>query len=77
MDPSYLFNFVFVSTSIFLIIEAVFAIVAEIKKPSTTSLSQATIWIRSLLMIVLSVIILIFMRSSQTTSSFSGGGEGM
>lgn len=72
IDPADLYNFVFTAASLFLIIEAIFNVVSEIKKPSSTSLSQATIWIRSLLMIVLGVVIFMFVRSSQTTTV--GGG---
>ncbi len=72
IDPSDLYNFIFMTVSLFLTIEAIFNIINEIKKPSSTSLSQATVWIRSLLMIVLSVIIFMFVRSSQTTTV--GGG---
>lgn len=68
IDPSDLYNFVFMSAVLFLVIEAVFSIINEIKKPSTTSLSQATTWIRSLLMIVLGVIIFMFLKNSQTTA---------
>lgn len=71
MEPSDLYNFVFISAALFFVIEAIFAVIEEIKKPSSTSLSQATIWIRSLLMIVLGVTIFIFMRSSQTTASYT------
>lgn len=73
IDPSDLYNFIFTTASLFLIIEAIFNIISEIKKPSSTSLSQATVWIRSLLMIVLSVIIFMFVRSSQTTTVGGGG----
>ena len=69
LDPSDLYNFVFTAAALFLIIESIFNIISEIKKPSSTSLSQATIWIRSLLMIVLGIVIFFFMRSSQTTAS--------
>jgi hypothetical protein len=69
IDPSDLYNFVFVSAALFFVIEAVFSIIEEIKKPSSTSLSQATIWIRSLLMIVFAVVLFMFMRSSQTSTN--------
>lgn len=72
IDPADLYNFIFTAASLFLIIEAIFNVVSEIKKPSSTSLTQATVWIRSLLMIVLGVIIFMFVRSSQTTAV--GGG---
>jgi hypothetical protein len=68
IDPSDLYGFVFTSASILLIIEAVFAVMGEMKSKSSTKLSQATVWIRSLLMIVLAIVILVFLRSSQTTA---------
>jgi hypothetical protein len=75
IDPADLYNFIFMSASLFLIIEAIFNVISEIKKPSSTSLTQATMWIRSLLMIVLGVVIFMFVRSSQTTT-VGGGGAG-
>ncbi len=74
IDPADLYNFIFTSASLFLIIESIFNVISEIKKPSSTSLTQATVWIRSLLMIVLGVIIFMFVRSSQTTAVGGGGG---
>ena len=77
IDPSDLYNFIFISGALFLIIEAVFNVIKEIKNPSSTTLTQATTWIRSLLMIVLGVVIFLLMRSSQTTTVSSSSGGGM
>ena len=68
IDPADLYKFVFTSASIFLIVESVFNIMDEMKNKSSTQLSQATTWIRSLLMIVLSIVMFFFVRSSQTVA---------
>ena len=61
-----LYILVFTSASVFLIVEAVFAILYEFRKKDKSTLSQATVWIRSLLMIMLAVIIMVFIKSTET-----------
>jgi hypothetical protein len=68
IDPADLYSFVFTSASVFLIVESVFNLMSEMKNKSSTQLSQATTWIRSLLMIVLAIVMFFFVRSSQTVS---------
>ncbi len=60
--------FVFGSASAFFIIEAIFGIMDEIKRKDGSTLSQATTWIRSLLMIVMAIVMLVFIKSTATTS---------
>ncbi len=69
-DPVRIYNTVFLLAAGFLIIEAVFGIMYNMKKPSKgTTLSQAATWIKSLLMIVFAVIIVTFLQSTDTSVS--------
>lgn len=61
-------TFVFASTSVFLIVEAVYGILYETRRKDGTTLSQATTWIRSLLMIVTAIVISVIVKSTLTTS---------
>lgn len=68
LDFGDLYTFVFGAGSAFLIIEAVFSILYEMRRKDGTTLSQATVWIRSLLMIVLAVVMMFLLKSTQTSS---------
>lgn len=67
IDPSDLYTFVFAAASMFLIIEAVYNFIPG-QKETSKKLSDATKWLRSLLMITLAVVMFIFVRSSQTVA---------
>jgi hypothetical protein len=67
-NPSTIYTLIFVTAPIFLIIEAVFSTLNEMKRSDKTTLSQATAWIKSILMIVLASIMLMLLRSTVTDS---------
>ena len=71
-DPADLYTFVFTSASAFLVIEAIYGVLYSTKKHPTNDsakqLVQAKTWIRSILMIVLAIIMLFFVKSSQTVA---------
>ena len=67
-NPSTIYTLIFVTAPIFLIVEAVFSTLNEMKKTDKTTLSQATAWIKSILMIVLASIMLMLLRSTVTNS---------
>jgi hypothetical protein len=67
-NPSTIYTLIFVTAPIFLILEAVFATLNEMKRSDKTTLSQATAWIKSILMIVLASIMLMLLRSTVTDS---------
>ena len=67
-NPSTIYTLIFVTAPIFLIIEAVFSTLNEMKRSDKTTLSQATAWIKSILMIVLASIMLMLLRSTVTNS---------
>lgn len=67
-NPSTIYTLIFVTAPIFLIVEAVFNTLNEMKRSDKTTLSQATIWIKSILMIVLASIMLLLLRSTVTDS---------
>lgn len=71
-DPVQIYNTVFYAGSCFLVIEAVYGIMNEMKKSQRTTLSQATAWIKSLLMIVLALVMVMFIQSTDTSVSYSG-----
>lgn len=70
-NPSEIYRIVFITACVFLVVEAVFSTLMEMKKSNSTTLSQATSWIRSILMIVLAVVMFLFLGSTQTTSALS------
>lgn len=70
-NPSEIYRIVFITACVFLVVEAVFSTLAEMKKTKSTTLSQATSWIRSILMIVLAVVMFLFLGSTETTSAVS------
>lgn len=68
LDFGDLYTFVFGAGSAFLIVESVYGILGEMRRKDGTTLSQATVWIRSLLMIVLAIVMMVLIKSSATTS---------
>ena len=65
-NPSTIYTLIFVTAPIFLIVESVFATLNEMKRSDKTTLSQATAWIKSILMIVLASVMLMLLRSTVT-----------
>lgn len=68
-DPVRVYNAVFYAACAFLVIEAVYGIMNEMKKSQRTTLSQAATWIKSLLMIVLAVVMFAFLQSTDTSAT--------
>lgn len=68
LDFADLYTFVFGAGSAFLVVEAVYGILNETRRKDGTTLSQATVWIRSLLMIVLAIVMIVLIKSTATTS---------
>lgn len=68
-NPSEIYRIVFITACVFLVVEAVFATLNEMKNGKSTTLSQATSWIRSIFMIVLAVVMFLFLGSTETTSA--------
>jgi hypothetical protein len=67
-NPSTIYTLVFVTAPIFLIIEAVYNTLEEMKRTGKTTVSQATAWIKSIFMIILAGIMLMLLRSTVTDS---------
>lgn len=61
------YAFTFASVAIFLVVEAVYNILGEVRNESKTSLSQATVWVRSLLMIVMAMALMYFTYGTYTS----------
>jgi len=68
-NPSEIYRIVFISVCVFLVVDAVFATLNEMKRSGSTTLSQATVWIRSILMVVMAVVMFLFLGSTETTSA--------
>lgn len=73
-NPSNIYKIIFITACIFLVVEAVFSTLDEMKKPKSTTLAQATSWIRSIFMIVLAVVMFMLLQSTQTTSVNASSG---
>lgn len=59
-----LFKFVFIAASATMVTESAFAIVEEFQNKNRTPLSQAKVWIRTLLMVTLSLVMLYLITNS-------------
>lgn len=73
-NPAGIYRITFITACVFLVVEAVYSTMDEMKRSQKTTLSQATSWIRSILMVVLAVIMFLFLGSTVTSTSYSGGG---
>lgn len=71
-NPAGIYRIVFITACVFLVVEAVFSTIEEMKRTQKTTLSQATAWIRSIFMIILAIIMFLFLGSTVTSTSYSG-----
>lgn len=72
IDPGKVNSAVVYAVCAFLVIEAVYGIMNEMKKSQRSTLSQAATWIKSLLMITFAVILGLFFINTETSVSVSG-----
>lgn len=69
IDSKYLFEGSVLVAACFLFIEAVFTMMNESKNKSPRTIDQATVWIRSMLMVFLSVVLFVLIMTLHTSSA--------
>ncbi len=67
-NPSSIYKIILIVACSFLVVEAVFSTMDEMKKQNSTTVSQATAWIRSIFMIVLATVIMLLLGNTVTTA---------
>jgi hypothetical protein len=67
-NPESIYRIVFIATCVFLVTEAIFSTLDVMKSKNSTTLSQATSWIRSIFMIVLATVIFLLLGSTVTSA---------